>query len=217
MSRGLDAQWTAALVELGFRTAYFARFEFKSGTTFASTIESAMSISGTGDAAMDGNTFSPIADGNVIGVGSNTYSYEGSEAFEFTLALSPDASATLQATLVDADEYQGRLCYVWRGLQLTPATESAPASWGFKRIRSGYMDSLSSRHGATSDEMRLTVEAHTAYVARASGRTWLDQTVFWPADTGADYIVACSNGDPRAARSGAARDALFYGRDGGRR
>lgn len=200
MTKGLDANWQAALAGQGIRTGYLARLEFATETLFITTLEAALAVSGTGDAQLDGNTFYPLTHGVMVGVGDQSYSYEGSGALTLTLAIPSSPPAAIVNAAIYPDEYLGRNAYLWRVLMHQPPSVSTAAVWGFRRIRAGAMDQVQVNNDGKQHTFALTIESHAATISAATNSTYLDQPRFDANDHSQDFAVNIANGSPAPAR-----------------
>lgn len=200
MSKGLDSAWADALASVGIKTGFLGRFEFLSETVFITTLETALLVEGTGDDALDGNTFQPLVDGVMVQVGDNAFSYEGSDELTMTLAIPTSPPASIVNASIYPSEYLGRPAYLWRALMQTPPTVGAAAVWGFRRIRAGYMDMVRTMADGQQHVFSLTLESHAAMISSAGGSTYLDQQRIDPDDQSQNFAVNIANGSPAPAR-----------------
>lgn len=200
MTKGLGSDWQDALAAAGIRTGFLARLEFLTETIFITTLDTALSVSGTGDDMLDGNTFQPLVEGLMVQVGDSSYSYEGSGAMTLSLAIPASPTAPIVNAAIYPDEYMGRAAYLWRVVMFTPPGLGTPAEWGFRRIRAGAMDQVQVRADGQQHIFTLTLEAHAATISAAGGSTYLDQRRFDPDDRSQDFAVNIANGSPAPAR-----------------
>jgi len=217
MSRGLSSEWTDALAsELGITTAYLAWFDFASGPVAAWTGTHAITPTGSGDVLLDGVTFEPISNGVMVGVGDNSFSYSGSEAFNLSLAIPADPNEALVAAAISADEYQTRTAIIWRAIIVTPASATAAAEWHFRRIRAGSMDELKITNDGEQHNFTLSIEAHASMISNATGSSYLDQkTKFDPDDTSQDFVSSSANSRGAPARGVSGSSGSGGGSGGG--
>jgi hypothetical protein len=200
---GIDANWRAALAASGIRTAMLCRLDFDSGPVFVWTGSHAIAVSGTSDTLLDGNTFEPLAQGVMVSIGDNSFSYSGSESLTLTLAIPSSPTTPIVQSTITSSEYQGRAATIWRAMIIGDATASAAAQWSFRRVRAGAMDELSISNSADQHTFTMSVEAHAASISKASGSSYLDQkTRYDSTDTSNDFAVSIANN--RNAPSGSA-------------
>lgn len=213
MRPGIDSTWTDALEAAGIRTAIAAWLDFASGPVAIWTGENGIYVTGTGDTALDGLTFQPLIDGLMIDVGSNTFSYSGSEALTVSLGI-PDSPTTAELnSTIDPSEYQTRTAIFWRAVQVTPTSGTTPASWSFRRVRAGSMDELKITNDGTHHFFTMTIEGHAAMISSATASTYLDQPKFDAADTSQAYAVSIANNpkSPSLASTGSTGGASSGG------
>lgn len=196
MRDGITGEWLDALEAQGIRTAIMGYFDFKSDPTRLWTGWTTIQPIGSGDIYLDNYVFDPVAEGVPIQIGENTFSYQGSDQLELALAVPQTAPDALIAASLDSSEYKGRRAILWRALMITPPNAVAPATWAFRRIRSGIMDKLSLSYDGQQRLFTLTIESHAASITNATASTYLDQPLFDPDDTSQAYAVSIAN-DPR--------------------
>ena len=181
-------------------TALLARLEFKSETVFVWTGVDNIIPTGSGDTALDGNTFDALAAG-VVEFGQNSFSKNGSDELEVTLAVPSTPHTAIAAATVYPSEYQARPVVLWRGIKLPQANPLAPPVWMFRRIRSGKIDHVEITNDGQSHNFKLTIESHQANITNASNQSYLNQKRFDRTDTSQDYAVSIANGQPAPAKS----------------
>lgn len=201
---------TALLAADGITTAIGARLEFKSGTLFVWTGTTPLTVSGTGDSQLDGNTFSPVGSGLPLEFGDNAFSFNGSEAMEVTLAIGNDAPEALRNSVVFAEEYQARTAVFWRFLIKRAADPTAQPTWLTRRVRAGAMDRVDVTNDGTKHIFKLTVESHASLVSTATNASYLTQERFDPTDTSQRFAPAITNG---GLEPGIQRQWLGFGID----
>ena len=202
MRPGNTPELTAILDAAGITTAIVARLDFKSETLFCWTGAHQITVTGTGDSLMDGQTFEPIADGLPLEIGDNAFSYNGSEALTITLAIPTAPHVVLAAAQTFPDEYLARPATFWRALLMRPADPLAQPTWLFRRIRSGAMDSVSITNDGSEHTFALTIESHASLVSAATNASYLDQARLDPVDTSQKYAAQIANGGLAPTLSG---------------
>jgi len=178
-------------------TALCARLDFRSETVCVWTGAHTIQPTGSGDSLLDGLTFEPLANGVVVNIGDNKFSYVGPDELNITLAVPAAPSIAMAAAEVYPNEYQTRPATIWRAILIRPADPLAEAIWMFRRVRTGAMDKLEISNDGTNHTFSLTIESHAASISQASNSTYLDQPKFDPDDISqrwAPYIA--SNGLP---------------------
>lgn len=201
MRAGTNAELLAVLEAAGITTALMASLEFKSGTINLWTGAHALEVQGSADSVLNGKTFDPIAHGVVIAIGDNSFSMSGSDKLDIALAIPAAPSTAISAATVYPDEYQGRLATLWRAIMIQSPVPGSPATWAFRRVRSGVMDQVQVSNDGQSHQFTLTIEGHAGNISNATGSSYMDQKRFDPADASQDYTQACANGDPAPSKS----------------
>ncbi|MCD1591814.1 hypothetical protein K7H13_13755 [Qipengyuania citrea] len=213
----LHAEWSAKLRnEFGITPAIFGWFDFKSGPVGVWTGTHPITPKGTGDIELDNKTFDPLVNGAPINIGTNNFSYQGSEAFTLSMAIPESPSTYVQAASVDPEEYQARTAILWRAMMVTAPTPGQEGIWAFRRVRAGAMDELSISYNGKEHLFTLTIEAHASMISAATGSNWLDQKRFDPLDTSQDFAVSIANNPSNPSR-GAAGGSYGGGGGGGGR
>jgi hypothetical protein len=180
-------------------TALLARLDFKTESAFLWTGIHAIQPTGSGDSLLDGNTFDPIAEGVLVEIGDNTFAQDGSAELQINLAVPATINASLAAAQSFPAEYQGRAATIWRGVMIQPPGIGTPATWAFRRIRSGSMDKLEFQADGSQHNIMLTIESHQGLISNATNQTYLDQSRYDPNDTSQNFaasLVAANDAAP---------------------
>ena len=183
----LNQAWLDALAEKGITTAQLLRLEFRSETLFVWTGGYAITPTSSGDTKLDGNTFAAFASGTPVDIGDNSYSTQGSNALTLSLSLPASLPDVLQLAEIDESEYLARPAYMWRAVMVAQAGLATPATWLFKRVRTGVIDTLVFGADGSSFNAKLTIGSHASYISAASQSRYSDQRRFDPNDTSQDY------------------------------
>ena len=200
MRFGTDTALLAALEAAGITTAIMASLEFKSGTVNVWTGSHQLEIQGSTDSVLNGKKFEPLIHGVVLNIGDNSFSMSGSDPLEITLAIPSAPSQAISAASVYADEYQSRNATLWRAIMIASPVPGAAATWAFRRVRSGAMDTVKISNDGLSHTFTLAIEGHASLISAATGSSYLDQKRFDPADGSQDFTVSCANGDPAPSK-----------------
>jgi len=201
-TRDLDSDWLAFLDRAGLSSFWLARLEFASETQFVWTGTGDLAVSGTGDTELDGNTFHALTPGVLVNVGDNVIQYGGSDALPVSIGIPSSPPAALSAAVIDATEYQGRMAWFWQCVQHTAPLPGAAAVWLFKRIRAGFMDTLTVRNDGETHTFTLGVESHQAMVTGAARRTLpLLKAISGGTDIAGDFAANIANNSPAPARA----------------
>lgn len=201
MRFGTNTALLAALEAAGITTAIMASLEFKSGTVNVWTGSHQLEIQGSTDSVLNGKKFEPLIHGVVLNIGDNSFSMSGSDPLEITLAIPSAPSQAISAASVYADEYQSRNATLWRAIMIASPVPGAAATWAFRRVRSGAMDTVKISNDGLSHTFTLAIEGHASLISAATGSSYLDQRRFDPADTSQNYAAACASGDPAPSKS----------------
>lgn len=200
MRFGTDTALVAALEAAGITTAIMATLEFKTETVNVWTGAHQLEVQGSADSLLNGKKFEPLIHGVVLNIGDNSFSMSGSDPLEITLAIPSAPSQAISAASVYADEYQSRNATLWRAIMIASPVPGAPATWAFRRVRSGAMDTVKISNDGLSHTFTLAIEGHASLISAATGSSYLDQKRFDPADASQDYTVSCANGDPAPSK-----------------
>jgi hypothetical protein len=200
MRFGTDTALLAVLEAAGITTAIMAKLEFKSETVAVWTGSHPLEVQGSTDSVLNGTKFEPLVHGVVLNIGDNSFSMSGSDPLEITLAIPSAPSQAISAASVYADEYQSRNATLWRAIMIASPVPGAPATWAFRRVRSGAMDTVKISNDGLSHTFTLAIEGHASLISAATGSSYLDQKRFDPADASQDYTVSCANGDPAPSK-----------------
>jgi len=200
MRFGTDTALVASLEAAGITTAIMASLEFKSETVNVWTGAHQLEVQGSADSLLNGKKFEPLVHGVVLNIGDNSFSMSGSDPLEITLAIPSAPSQAISAASVYADEYQSRNATLWRAIMIASPVPGAPATWAFRRVRSGAMDTVKISNDGLSHTFTLAIEGHASLISSATGSSYLDQKRFDPADASQDYTVSCANGDPAPSK-----------------
>lgn len=196
MRSGTNSEILAVLEAAGITTALMASLEFKSETINIWTGSSRLEVQGSTDSVLNGKTFDPLAHGVVTSIGDNSFSMSGSDPLEIALAIPAAPSQAISAASVYPDEYQGRNATLWRALMIAGAAPGAAATWAFRRVRVGAMDTIKISNDGMSHIFTLAIEGHASLISNATGSNYLDQRRFDASDASQDYTTSCANGDP---------------------
>ena len=212
MRVGMNAEVLAALAEKGITTAIMARLDFKSETIGIWTGADALTVQSSADSLLNNMTFEPLVHGVVLDIGENNMSMAGSDSLKIALGIPSDSNIAVTAAMVDPDEYQARPATLWRALMIASPTPGAPATWAFRRIRTGRMDTLEVSNDGSVQKFTLGIEGHAALISSATGQTYQNQKALDPSDTSQDYVLACANGSPAPAQTPNGSWGGIYGR-----
>lgn len=194
-------QLIGAVTAPSITTAIAARLAFKSGTINLWTgIGSIIAPNNSGDSLLDGRQFDAIAH-ELIDIGENTYSMNGSGEFTLTLNVPAAPDITIAAASVYPSEYQGRSAVLWRAIKIDSGDPLAQPVWLFRRIRSATMDKVEIQADGSYHKFVLTLESHSGKITNATNQTYLNQRRYDPNDRSQDFAPSIANGDPAPTKA----------------
>jgi hypothetical protein len=153
----------------------------------------ALAFTGTGDADLDGHTFSAI-DPSLISVSQITMKEGGAETVTVTLSGLIGVDGTLLNQIGNKANWQGRVARLWR-MQWNEDLSQAGGVWPFF---TAYMTVPKIVGDQSSQTIQLDIESYLSFITAASNRSYLTQRDFDPDDLSADASIACANGTTAA-------------------
>lgn len=185
-----DSTAAAALANEVRYPAFFVYLDILGDPIRATDAGYSWTFAGTGDADLDGFTFSPI-DPQVIDVGAVTFSESGSETLTLTLSAIAGVDTDLLDDIDDKAKWQTRAIRLWK----LERSASGAAEGAIVPYFTGYMSSVEFDPSPGGTVIRLNCEHYLAAItAQASNRSYLGQSEYDPADTSAKATIACANG-----------------------
>lgn len=187
------------------KPAFFAWLDILGDPIRATTAGFNMIVAGSGDDEFDGE-YTAI-DPQVVSIGDVTHQEGGSETLTIALSglLLPDAE--LLETIADPTNWQGRVARLWFQVR----DETGAAQGAVAPYYTGYMSSLDIVPSPQMQTIQVQVENYLATLSNASGRTYMNQQHYDPADTSAGATIGSANN----ARTGQAAAAGYGGSGGG--
>ncbi len=185
--RDLTAGMTTGVQAGVIRPVLIGRLDIATDPIVAWTGPGIFAPVGTGDAALDGQTFlplapflemSPIQEDQGIG-GPVTLSLTGHD-------LDDEA---LRQIVRDKRKWRGQPAYLWLGL-LNADEKTVIADP--VRIKSGVMVSMLTLRNKETAEVRVTIDEDLGN-ARSAPYRWIDHARLFPADTFSAYIIKAAN------------------------
>jgi hypothetical protein len=185
--RDITAGMTTALGAGVIRPVLIGRLDIASDPVVAWTGPGVFAPTGTGDAALDGRTFlplapflemSPIEEDQGIG-GPVTLALTGHDLDE----------ETLRQVVRDKRQWRGQPAYLWLGLL---AADEKSVIADPVRIKSGVMTGMTVLRNKETAEVRVTLDADLGN-ARSAPYRWLDHSRIYPSDTFSAYIIKLAN------------------------
>lgn len=155
----------------------------------ATTWETSLRLTGTGDPDLDDQLFSAVSPvmGSVSGVKRAT---GGTETVTATLSGIVGPNSDLLNVLGDETKWKGRVARLWF-LTLNSAGDRVGAVVPFY---TGRMVGFAISGSAKQQTAKITIESYLASLTAASNRTYLDQADFTPGDVSASLTLAVANG-----------------------
>lgn len=164
-------------------------------TTFGADV----AFSGTGDADLDGKTFTAFG-GQLIEVGDVSNSESGSGTLTVTLSGITGMDTTLLNEIGNKALWQGRTCRLWFRIY----DESGVTPQGaIVAYYTGFMSSVRVVAAPEGQTIQLGVENYLAFFSAASQRSYLNQKDYDAADTSAAATMAAANGLRRSSGASA--------------
>ena len=184
-----DAAVIGALGATIIRPPFLAYLDILGDPVRATTWETSLSFTGTGDADLNGHEFLAISPalGSVSGVKRAT---GGSDTVTATLSgiIGPDSD--MLNTLGNETNWKGRVTRLWFLLR----NEDGSQIGGIVPFFTGRMMDIAIRGRATEQTVAVTIESYLASLTEASNRTYMDQADFDSTDGSAALSVAVANG-----------------------
>lgn len=213
MSSLLDSTAIAALEGEVIYPRFLAYLDFVGDPVRATTWPVPLTMSGTGDADLDGFTFDALRP-DLVSISPVSYGERGMDtvtAILSGLATHPD-DADRYALLIDPTNWQGRRAVLWQGI----ADANYQQQGNFWSYCDGRMVDVKIRGDRDGQTIEVTFESYLAALSPASLRTLLDQSYFDSADKSAAATIGSANGAVKA-RGGLPVLGANGGGGGGRR
>jgi hypothetical protein len=199
-----DATAGAQLTQ-DFVPAWIAYLDIVGDPVRVTTAPNSLSFSGTGDADLDGQTYSAV-DPTVVSIGAVKNQEGGSDTLTCSLSGIVGPDAALLSAIGNLANWRGRVARLWSVIY-SPAGIQQGAVWAFY---TGRMSSVRIIGAPSSQTVEMDIENYLASLKGASGRTYMDQDKFDAGDLSARLKIAVANGFTKGAVSTAA--APGYGR-----
>jgi len=188
-----DAAGIEELAKPLIRPFYVAWLDITGDVVRATTAPVSLTFSGTGDADLDGETFSAV-DPTLIDVSEVVHKEGGSETVTVTLSGMLGIDSTLLNQIGTKSNWQGRTARLWLGFVTEHGAVVSIASY-----YTGYMMTPRISGSPEMQTIALEIEGYLASMSEASGRTYLDQDYYDSADTSAASTVSNANGTSAGA------------------
>lgn len=187
MSRSLNAQTATALQERIVRPVLIGRLDILDDPVYSWTGPGLFAPTGSGDTALDGNTYDP------------------SEAFIEISAIKEDQGIgspvtisakahlrdepLLRQVVRDRRQWRGRPAYLWLGL--LDENENAVVPYP-TRIKTGVMTNMLIRREPEIAQIEIVIDTDLGN-ARSADFRWVDHSRYHPDDTWSSYILKLAN------------------------
>jgi hypothetical protein len=155
-----------------------------------------IAFTGTGDADLDGFTFSAV-EPDFISVSPITMKEGGADTVTTTLSGLIGVDTTLLNQIGNKANWQGRVARLWQ-LQIDEALAQVGAVWPWF---TGYMTVPKIVGDKASQTIQLEIESYLAFLRAASGRSYLNATDYDSGDLSAAASIACANGTSAAGQA----------------
>lgn len=184
-----DSTAAAALDAQVIKPVWFAYLDIDGDPVRCNTSGADITITGTGDPDLDGETFIGIS-GTLVDVSPVSVRDGGSERVTAQLSGLPTLDADILEQLADPANWQGRVSRLWRTIRNAANEQQG----GFQAYYTGYMTALDHAGDESGQIIRVTIETYLAAFSAPSNRTYLDQARYDPDDQSARASIAIANG-----------------------
>jgi len=184
------------------RPAFLCWMDIVGDPVRATTYPVDLTPTGTGDADLDGYTFSAI-DPTLVEIGDVEMREGGTETVTASLSglIGPDNA--LLNIIGNRANWIGREARLWQGVQLPGGTVT------FWNLITARMSDVRITCAPEGQAIIVSLESYLAALSVPSNRTYLDQSLFDAGDLSAGVTIACANG------IGGSNSAVYSGGGGG--
>ena len=187
MSRSLTSAMQPGLIARAVRPVLIARLDIDADAVLAWTGPGLFAPSGTGDSALDGQTFSPAAAFVSISAVTEDQSVGGPVTLTATAHI--DSEPLLRQIVRDKRAWRGRPAYVWLGL-LNEDEDTVLANP--VRIKTGVMTSMVVQRNSSSATIDVVIDADLGN-SRSAPLRWIDHPRYYATDTFSTYVIKLAN------------------------
>ncbi len=182
MTRGLTAGMETQSQAAQNIPVWIIRLDIETDPVYWWTGAGDYSPVGTGDAALDGNTFTGL--GNIEEITPIEDSSKGSSAVRLVLPGVNLTDTALQEIILDSRKWQRRSAWIWLGyLDTDLGVIDFPT-----RLKTGRMDQIIISSNGPEGTVTVIVESHQANISQAQDTRQIDQKALDPTDTSQDFI-----------------------------
>lgn len=190
MARDMSASMQAEVIKSTIRSVWIVRLDILGDPVYAWTGRGLFQPSGTGDAALDGNTY--IGLGPIQAINDIEDTEAGSQRVTLQLPGIDLNDDLLQQIVVNSNKWQFRQAWIWYGLlNETYNVIANPA-----RIKTGRMDQMQVSHSGITGTVLVTVESHQSYASQALGSRYIQQKDIDSTDKSQDFVHDLANKQP---------------------
>lgn len=193
-----DATAAAALDADHIKPVWFVYLDFVGEPVRANSSGRDITISGSGDDELDGEYLG--IDSSLVAMSPIKLAPGGGDTRWIRLSGIRGIDDETRTLLADPANWQDRLVRRWRLIRNTAGLPQG----GLQPVDTGYMMSLTHFGSASSATIELTYETYLAALKGASGRTWLDLSVFDEEDLSPRAALAIANGNSSSPLTGGA-------------
>lgn len=187
MSRDLTTETAQALQEPSVRPVLIGRLDILSDPVYAWTGPGLFVPTGSGDTALDGNSYDPAEAFLDLSVINEDQDIGGPVTITATAHLSDEP--LLRQLVRDRREWRARPAYLWLGL--LDENEQAVIPYP-TRIKTGVMTNMAINRDTKNASVDVTIDSDLGN-ARSAAFRWLDHSRFHPNDNWSSYILRLAN------------------------
>lgn len=187
MARDLTPTAAQALQENVVRPVLIGRLDFLGDPVYSWTGPGLFVPSGSGDSALDGNSYDPAE--AFIDISAITENQGIGGPVTITAKAHLRDEPLLRQLVRDRRAWRGRPAYLWLGL--LNSDENAVLNYP-TRIKTGVMTNMLITRDAETASVQITVDTDLGN-ARSAEFRWLDHARYHPSDTWSSYILKLAN------------------------
>lgn len=195
MSRDLTSETTQALQQPSVRPVLIGRLDILNDPIYSWTGPGLFVPTGSGDSALDGNTYDPAEAFIDISVIQEDQGIGGPVTITAKAHLRDEP--LLRQLVRDRREWRGRPAYLWLGLLNEAEDAVIPHP---TRIKTGVMTNMLIRREAEAASVEVLIDTDLGN-ARSAEFRWIDHSRYQENDTFASYILRLAN-KPRGFERG---------------
>lgn len=186
---GPDATASAALLAAEMEPCFVGWLDFVGDPVRVTTAPYDVTFSGTGDADLDGFTFSAMSS-QFIGISDIQHREQGMETVTVTLSGLIGIDTALLNIIGDQTKWRGRDGRLWVMLYDTSLNRVGNI-WP---LMTGTMAKSLIKGSGEEQSIDLSIENYLAALRQATNRNYLDQARYDPGDLSADAAISIANG-----------------------